>query len=892
MSDREKRYLLEELNCTDVAYPDGLCIHQLFEEKAKQVNDRNAVEFEGRRLTYRELNEESNKLAGYLLKLGATPESLLGVCLECSLDMVVGLLGVLKAGCAYVPLDPSFPSERLNYMLDDANISILVTQDHLAERYSGFKGNVVRMDGDKERISLESSENPDIEVNSENLVYVIYTSCSTGRPKSVQITHRAVVNFLLSMQREPGLAEKDRLVSVTTISFDISVLELFLPLITGASTIIASRTVASDGTLLLKLLKDSKATVMQATPSTWRLLIEAGWEDTPQLTMLCGGEAFPRDLANQMLERGRELWNMYGPTETTIWSSVRKVEPGQDQVLIGSPIDNTQFYIVDKELNLVPVGVAGELLIGGDGLARGYLNRSELTGERFIGNPFTSGSSSRLYRTGDLVRLRNSGEIEFLGRLDFQVKIRGFRIELGEIENILGEHPDVKEAVVVTRDDETGHKRLVAYVIPFDVPKLKVSDLRVFLKDKLPEYMIPSLFVTLNKFPLTPNAKIDRKALPEPEISSSVTETEHVALRNELELQLRAIWQKALGARSVGVDNNFFDLGGHSLLGAQLFAQIEKKLGKNLPLATLFQAPTIAEIAEILRQEDWQPTWSSLVPIRTEGTKPPLFLVHGAEGNVLLYKDLAHYLGEDQPVYGLQSQGLNGNKPIETSFESMAANYMREIRSVQPEGPYYLSGYCLGGTLALEIAQQLKQQGEEVALLAMFETYNFQEIPNPLPFYHRWYHKIQNIKYHLENILLSKSKGRLIFLKGKASVEWSRFKVKLNIAFSRIAKKLHLKSSLEYHHLLIDKVNDQAQADYRPRAYDGKITLFKPRKHFAGLDDFYFGWGNLALKGVDIVNMPVSPRASLNEPFVQILAGNLGEEIERLLSNKQAAMPE
>ncbi len=892
LSNREKTYLLEELNCTAKTYPDELCIQQLFEEKAKQTPDRIAVEFEDMRLTYCELNKKANSLANYLLKLGATPEDLVGVCLDRSLEMIVGLLGILKAGCAYVPMDPLFPSERLNYMLDDAKISTLITQNHLTEIYSGFKGNVVRLDGDIDRIDLESSENPGIEVNSKNLAYVIYTSGSTGKPKGVQITHRAVVNFLISMQGEPGLTDKDRLVSVTTISFDISVLELFLPLITGAGTIIASRAVASDGKLLFKLLKGSKATIMQATPSTWRMLIEAGWEDTPQLTMLCGGEALPVDLAKQMLERGRELWNMYGPTETTIWSSVRKIEPGQDQVLIGPPIANTQFYILDNELNPVPAGVAGELLIGGDGLARGYLNRPELTGEKFIGSPFKSESSARLYRTGDLVRLRNSGDMEFLGRLDFQVKIRGFRIELGEIENILGEHPDIKEAVVVARDDGTDHKRLVGYVIPFDELELNVSELRMFLKDKLPEYMSPSLFVILKKFPLTPNAKIDRKALPEPEVSSSETGAENVAPRDELELQLRVIWQKVLGARSVGVNDNFFDLGGHSLLGAKLFAQIEKKLGKNLPLATLFQAQTIAEIAEILRQKDWQPTWSSLVPIRTGGTKPPLFLVHGAEGNVLLYKDLAHYLGEDQPAYGLQSLGLDGSKPMETSFESMAENYVREIRSVQPEGPYYLSGYCLGGTLALEMAQQLKQQGEEVALLVMFETYNLQEIPDSLPFYYRWCHKIQNVKYHLENILHSKAKGGMMFLKGKTSVEWSRFKVKLNIAFSKIANMLHLKGSLNYHHLLIDKVNDQAQADYIPRAYDGMVTLFKPRKHFAGLSDPYFGWGNLALKGVDIVTMPVSPRAVLNEPFVQMLAEKLGEEIERSLADRQDAMLE
>jgi len=519
------------------------------------------------------------------------------------------------------------------------------------------------------------------------------------------------------------------------------------------------------------------------------------------------------------------------------------------------------------------------LLIGGDGLAQGYLNRPELTKERFVRNPFTN-SGTHLYRTGDLARFRSSGDIEFLGRLDFQVKVRGFRIELGEIENILAVHPNIKEVIVVAWNDENGDKRLVAYIIPFDDQEVKVSDLREFLEEKLPEYMIPSLFVTMDKFPLTPNAKIDRKSLPDPDKSKLESESKYITPRDELELRLEAIWQKALGVKNIGINDNFFELGGHSLLAAKLFAQIEKKLGKNLPLATLFLAPTIEKIADILRQKDWKPTWASLMPIQTQGAKPPLFLIHGAEGNVLLYKDLSYYLGENQPVYGLQSQGLDGSESMQTKFESMAENYIKEIKSVQPEGPYYLGGYCLGGTIALEIAQQLKQQGDEIALLAMLETYNIQEIPSTMPSYYKLLHKIQNLKFYLDNLLLSKSKDRYKFFKKKATVEWSRYKIKINITFSTLSKKLNLNNGLNYHHLLIDKVNDRAHFEYKPKVYNGKITLFRPEKHFAGLNDLYFGWGKYALKGVEILNMPVKPRGCLNEPFVRLLAEKLRKELE------------
>ncbi|MCW9096450.1 MAG: amino acid adenylation domain-containing protein, partial [Ignavibacteriaceae bacterium] len=605
VNDKEREKILSEWNNTKGAFPDDSTVIGLFEEQAKQSANKVAVESGGEKLSYSRLNERTNQVANYLTSIGVKAGDYVGICIDRSVEMLISMLAVLKSGAAYVPMDPIFPAERLEYMIDDAEVKVIITTSQLTDIFSGFNGQRILIDREWEKIKLQGNQSPDIKVRPDNLAYVIFTSGSTGKPKGVQIGHRSVVNFLLSMQNEPGIRSDDVLLSVTTISFDISVLELFLPLISGARLIIAPRSTTSDGKLLIKALKDSKATIMQGTPSTWKMMIEAGWRSAPDLKMLCGGEALPIELAKQMLARGESLWNMYGPTETTVWSAVKKIEPEDDAVYIGPPIANTQFYILDNELNPVPIGVPGELLIGGEGLARGYLNRPELTDEKFISNPFGE-SGSRLYRTGDLARYKSNGDIEFLGRLDHQVKIRGFRIELGEIENVLSEHTAIKDVAVNAWSDASGDKKLVAYYISESGETIQVSDFREFLRHKLPDYMIPSFFVRMDEFPLTPNKKIDRKALPAPDVSEVSTAEKYVPPRDELERELASIWQKILGVKAIGINDNFFDLGGHSLLAAQLFAQIEKRMGKNLPLALLFQAPTIAQLAEAVRNKDWE----------------------------------------------------------------------------------------------------------------------------------------------------------------------------------------------------------------------------------------------------------------------------------------------
>jgi amino acid adenylation domain-containing protein/non-ribosomal peptide synthase protein (TIGR01720 family) len=604
LTEAERHQLLMEWNNTQAVDTQHMCIHQLFEAQVERTPDAIAVVFEDQQLTYRELNARANQLAHYLQKLGVKPEVLVGICVERSLDMVIGLLGILKAGAAYVPLDPAYPKERLAFMLTDAQVSVLLTQEKLVTALPEHQAKVVCLDADWEKVAKDNQNNPISKVTHQDLAYTIYTSGSTGKPKGVQIPHRALVNFLSAMRLTPGMSEKDVLLSVTTLSFDIAALELYLPLITGARLVLVSREVASDGTQLWERLTASGATLMQATPATWRLLLAAGWQGGQSLKILCGGEALDRSLAARLLERGTEVWNLYGPTETTIWSAVHKVESQKSAserdgaISIGRPIANTQIYILDSQGQPTPIGVPGELHIGGDGLARGYLNRPELTAEKFLPNPFEKAEGRRLYKTGDLARYLPNGEIEYLGRIDHQVKIRGFRIELGEIEAALSQHPAIRETVVLAQEKVQGDKRLIAYIVTEQQLSPSISDLRCFLKEKLPEYMVPSVFVQLEALPLTPNGKVNRKALPAPDTARPELDKAFVAPRTPVETQLVEIWSQVLGVEQVGIHDNFFELGGDSILTIQIVARANQ-VGLQLTPKQLFEHQNIAELAAV-----------------------------------------------------------------------------------------------------------------------------------------------------------------------------------------------------------------------------------------------------------------------------------------------------
>ncbi|MBW4635043.1 MAG: amino acid adenylation domain-containing protein [Iphinoe sp. HA4291-MV1] len=599
LSAEEKHQLLVEWNDTQTQYPQDKCIYQLFEEQVERTPEAVAVVFENQQLTYRELNARANQLAHYLKTLGVGAETLVGICVERSLEMVVGLLGILKAGGAYIPLDPNYPPERLAYILGDAQVSVMLTQQYL--QIPKHNTQVVYLDTDWSKIATCSESNfPSDSTTAENLAYVIYTSGSTGQPKGVQVLNRSVVNFLMSMCEHLGLTNQDIFLGTTSVSFDIAVLEIFLPISLGGCLVLVSREIASDGLQLSDYLVKSGATVMQGTPATWQLLLNAEWHGSQRLKILCGGEALPQKLARQLLERGASLWNMYGPTETTIWSAVYEVTFEDDLIYIGHPIANTQIYLLDPHLQPVPIGVPGELHIGGVGLALGYLNQPNLTALKFIPNPFSNEPGSRLYKTGDLARYLPNGKLEFLGRIDQQVKIRGFRIELGEIETVLAQDPRVRETVVVAREDDLGDKRLVAYVVPNQEQPLTVEELRSFLKEKLPEYMVPSAFVTLDALPLTASGKIDRRALPAPTQARPELEKTFVAPRNHTEETVARIWAEAFRIDKVGVHDNFFDLGGHSLLVTQIVFQLREVFQVDLPLQCFFETPTVAGIAQAI----------------------------------------------------------------------------------------------------------------------------------------------------------------------------------------------------------------------------------------------------------------------------------------------------
>ncbi len=721
LRETERHQLLVEWNATQTAYPKDRCIHQLFEEQVEQTPDATAVVCEDKYLTYRELNARANQVAHYLQQLDVGPEVLVGICVERSLDMLVGLFGILKAGGAYVPLDPTYPADRLAFMVEDAKVSVLVIQQHLRENLPAPGAKFVCLDADRVVLSQQREVNPAPVVTSNNLAYVIYTSGSTGQPKGVQISHRAVVNLLTSMRQQPGLLAEDTLLAVTTLSFDIAYLELFLPLTVGARLVVASRDVTTDGQALAELLTRSQATIMQATPITWHMLLAAGWQGSYRLKILCGGEALPLELMKQLLPKAASLWNLYGPTETTIWSAACQIKPEDEVVTIGHPIANTEMYILDRQLQLVPTGVPGELYIGGDGLARDYLNRPELTAVGFIRHPFSAEPGARLYKTGDLARYRADGTIEVLGRLDQQVKLRGFRIELGEIEAVLSQHPAVRQAVVMAREDVPDDKRLVAYLVTQEPPPT-ISELRSFLKEQLPEYMLPSAFVFLEALPLTPNGKVDRRVLPAPGPTKSTTADTFVAPTLAVHYQLLQIWEELFYIRPIGIRDNFFDLGGYSFLATRLVNRIEQVFRKKISLATLFAGPTIEHLADALQQqEEGSGSWSPLVMVQTGGSRRPFFFLHGDYGDGGYYCfPLARNLGPDQPFYALEPYSFDilGVPP---TLEAMAAAHLKSLRSVQAEGPYLLGGYCNGGLVAYEMARQLHAEGETVDLLVLVD---------------------------------------------------------------------------------------------------------------------------------------------------------------------------
>jgi amino acid adenylation domain-containing protein len=882
LTEGERRQFFTEWNDTQAEFPRA-CIHELFEAQVERTPEAVAVIFDRQHLSYRELNQRANQLAHHLRSMGVGPETLVAICVERSLDMAVGLLGILKAGAAYVPLDPAYPAGRLALMLDDAEPAVVLTQEALRQRLPDRGARVLRLDADWSVIAANSISNLEQTASPENLAYVIYTSGSTGKPKGAQIEHRSVVNFLTSMQRSPGLEPDDVLVAVTSLSFDIAGLEMYLPLITGARLVIARREVSYDGFQLMALLRESGATVMQATPATWRLLVEAGWDGTPGVKIMCGGEPLPPELGRELVARGKSVWNLYGPTETTIWSSVYRVKSVNGSMPpIGRPIANTEFYILDHQGQPVPLGVKGELYIGGEGVARGYLQRPELTAERFIPDPFSARRGARLYRTGDVARYRPDGNIELFGRFDHQVKIRGYRIEPAEVEAVLGQHPAVRDVVVVAREDEPGSKALVAYYVPSYEAAPFPSELRDFLCEKVPPYMIPSAFVELKAIPRLPNGKVDRKALPAPEKQASAGTPQFVPPRDAVEARLKKIWEGVLGT-SVGVQLDFFDLGGHSLLAARLLARLEKEFGKKLSLASLFEAPTIERMAALLRRPNAPPQPAEVVPIQPEGSRPPFFCICSGSDPVL--GPLAQRLGADQPFLGLRLRSsVTDELAVPYRLEDIAGHLVKAIRERQREGPYLVGGCWIDGLIAYEVARQLHTDGQDVALVALFDAPNMgyyshssgSTESNELA---RWL-KFQRLGFYLANLRQLKTGDKPGNLRARLDYFLRDFRGFL--------RQIYVDSRLRWVGRLRDlpDILFVAARGYHPRPYSGRVALLQPRGSGARARDSRWGWGALVNGGLVVREVP--GMRLFVEPDVEQLA----RELRGFLLEAQGFVPE
>jgi amino acid adenylation domain-containing protein len=879
LTDAERARLLVEWNDTRADFPRDRCVHQLFEDQVERTPDAPAVRFEGSVLTYRELNARANRLARFLVSRGVEPDTPVGICMERSIEMVVAILGVLKAGGAYVPLDPSYPEERLAFMLEDTGAPVLLTLEDTWGVLPEQRPETVALDASPDPLAREREDNLHGLSAAENLAYVIYTSGSTGMPKGVAIPHRTLCNNIFWAQRAYGITDADAFLQLSSFCFDASVSEIFLPLLSGGSLVMAPPKIQHDPEGLIKLVAERRITTIQLVPSFLKVLLEEqaiGYCGCLK-RIICGGEVLPADLRDRCLEMvPAQLFNSYGPTETTIDATCWACRPGEAlrNVPIGRPIANFQTYILDRNLQPVPVGVPGELYIGGAGLARGYLNRPELTAEKFIPDPFRGEPGERVYRTGDLVRYLPDGNIEFLDRVDQQVKVRGYRIELGEIEAALRRHPAVADAVVLAKGGEAD-RRLVAYLV-LNKHSAAPSDgeLRDRLKIQLPDYMVPASLVTLKEFPLTPSGKVDRRALPDPGMDRSGPGTGFVAPRDALENHLKEIWQWVLGVKPIGIRENFFDLGGHSLLAVQLFAYIGKFFGKSLPLSTLFHAPTIEGLAKAIREEGWAFQWSYLVPVRPTGSRPPFFCVHPHDGDAFRFYDLAVLLGPDQPFYGLRARTLGGGRAYHRRIEDMARDYIDEIRMVQPEGPYFLGGHCFGGIVAIEMARQLRARGAEVALVALIFSHAPGH-PKPKPngnfLRGQYYDAVTKVDHFLTMFPLVPPSERWAYLLDVIRYNGEQIGKRFRKMFYRFRSPYGDSYLREQEDHVLDL--GKQITSYSPAVYPGRLTLFRAQKEpmrYRRTEDW--GWGEFASGGLDIYEVPGYPQNQDFKPRLKILA--------------------
>jgi len=843
--------------------PDGGCVHQLFEAQVERTPDAPALCCGNRVLSYGELNAQANRLARHLIRKGVRPETRVGIALGSSPSLLVALLATLKSGATCLPLDLNYPKQRLEHMAADAQPAVIVTEKSAAFALSSQHATtLVDLHEIGSELLEEDCANLSNVVSAEAAAYVIYTSGSTGKPRGVLLPHRGLANHNLAAIELYQLRPADRVLQFSSISFDIAIEEIFPSLASGATVVLKDDSFSLQANEFLCWIREREVTVLDLPTAYWHELMYQletvpGAELPGSLRMvILGGEKASarsyriwRGLAGDRVR----LINTYGPTEASV--IVSGFEPAcwpelefGDSLPLGLPVAGAKLYVLNTDLTPVAPGEPGELYIGGIPVARGYLNQPELTKQRFIQDPFSEDPLARLYKTGDVVRSLPNGVLEFVGRVDYQVKIRGFRVEPGEVEAVLNQYPGIRESVVLSQENGNSEKCLVAYLVwKREAKPASSNELRSFIAQQLPEYMVPSAFTVLAGLPLSPNGKVDRHALPRPALEA-VEEDVRPDSRDGLEAQILRIWQSSLGRKGIGVDENFFQLGGHSLLAARVMYRLGQELGVTLPLALLLGAPTVRALAAKLRQDKWSRSWFSLVPIQPKGSRPPFFCVHGVGGNVIGFQQLGSLMSPEQPFYGLQAQGLDGQRPCFKSVEEMAEHYIREIRTVQPVAPYYLGGFSFGGLVAYEMAQQLRAAGEDVSLLVLFDTY-----PG-------------NLKPLAESVV---ALWRISSLREVTRSIWRSFRRRLNMwLLPPVLKNVFLS-------------NMRAASQYKLQPYPGNVVLFRAtEKSLRAEDNPHAAWNGLIQGTLDIDQIAGDHGGILVQPQVKDLARRLQVRID------------
>jgi len=865
--------LRDAVNKTEAPLTEDL-LHTHFLKHVAEHPEHIAVSTPSRQLSYLDVYCYACGIEQELLRCRVKPNELVAIMMEKGWEQIVAVLGIHFAGAAYLPIDPELPAERQRYLLEHANVSVVLTQSAVKGRLSVPESLKVFEVNQLKPATIEDVDAPADRRRQkpEDLAYVIYTSGSTGLPKGVMIDHRGALNTVLDINQRFGVGPQDRVLAVSRLSFDLSVYDVFGLLAAGGTIVMPAADLAYDANHWAELILKERITLWDTVPALMQLLVDQAGKpellgDSLRLVMM-SGDWIPLGLPDQIRRAlpNTNVVSLGGATEASIWSilfPIGKVDPNWKSIPYGKAMLNQSFHVLSKDLAPCPTWVPGQLYIGGVGLAKGYLHDEQKTSASFIVN---RADGKRLYRTGDLGRFLPDGNIEFLGREDFQVKVQGYRIELGEIESRLQEFAGVDLCIVTVREDTPGEKRLVGYVVAKPGITVDPGKVKDHLRAKLPEYMVPAAILILDRFPLTPNGKVDRKSLPAPARSSAEIAQKSLVSRSRdsLDLQLINLWEKALNVRPIGLHDNFFDLGGNSLVAVRIFSEMRKLFNRSFPLSVLFQAPTVEKLADKIRKDGWSPSWNSIVPIQPGGSKPPFFCVHGGGGNVLIYRELARHLGVDYPFYGLQARGLDGSDDYLSTIEAMAESYLQEIRELQPEGPYYLGGFCMGGQVAVEIAQMLARDGQKVNLLFTIDTHNFNCVPR----------QSSN----------GSQVGRLASLSEKSKIALRKETERLRIKIVHLFKLKPHRDVLGPTEEFLERINDRAFLAYVPGVYPGRITVCKSRQNHSLLHDPFNGWSEVAAGGLDVIDLGVDPAGIFTEPFVQVLADRLRESLDQAFS--------